>query len=89
MALLSEFITEHPQYLADDNAMKFLSDDGGQTYNLCHYWSNFEIADLDFWRGEAYTKFFDYLESKGGFYYEVRPTSTCPNRSPQQHTNSL
>ncbi|KZP31545.1 glycosyltransferase family 15 protein [Athelia psychrophila] len=67
---VKEFITEHPQYLADDNAMKFLSDDGGQTYNLCHYWSNFEIADLDFWRGEAYTKFFDYLESKGGFYYE-------------------
>jgi hypothetical protein len=27
---------------------------------------------MDFWRGEAYQKFFDYLESKGGFYYEVR-----------------
>ncbi len=35
-------------------------------------WSNFEIADMDFWRGEAYTKYFDYLESQGGFYYEVR-----------------
>ena len=34
-------------------------------------WSNFEIGDLDFWRGEAYSKYFDYLESKGGFYYEV------------------
>jgi hypothetical protein len=34
-------------------------------------WSNFEIADMDFWRGEAYQAFFDYLESKGGFYYEV------------------
>lgn len=34
-------------------------------------WSNFEIADMDFWRGEAYQKFFEYLESKGGFYYEV------------------
>jgi len=34
-------------------------------------WSNFEIGDLDFWRGEAYSKFFDYLDSKGGFYYEV------------------
>lgn len=33
-------------------------------------WSNFEIADMDFWRSEAYTKFFDYLDSKGGFYYE-------------------
>lgn len=35
-------------------------------------WSNFEIADMDFWRGEAYSKFFDYLDEKGGFYYEVR-----------------
>lgn len=25
---------------------------------------------MDFWRSEAYTKFFDYLDSKGGFYYE-------------------
>ena len=33
-------------------------------------WSNFEIGDLDFWRGEAYSKFFDYLDEKGGFYYE-------------------
>ncbi|KAJ6532122.1 glycolipid 2-alpha-mannosyltransferase-domain-containing protein [Mycena vulgaris] len=35
-----------------------------------HVWSNFEIADLDFWRGEAYTKSFDYFDAKGGFYYE-------------------
>lgn len=35
-------------------------------------WSNFEIADMDFWRGEAYTAFFNYLDRTGGFYYEVR-----------------
>ena len=40
-------------------------------------WSNFEIADLDFWRSEAYQKLFDYLESKGGFYYEVSEPFTC------------
>ena len=33
-------------------------------------WSNFEIADMDFWRGPAYTAFFDFLEKSGGFYYE-------------------
>ena len=27
---------------------------------------------MDFWRSEAYSKFFDHLNSKGGFYYEVR-----------------
>jgi alpha 1,2-mannosyltransferase len=26
---------------------------------------------MDFWRGEAYSAFFDYLDSRGGFYYEV------------------
>lgn len=26
---------------------------------------------MDFWRSEAYQKFFDFLEAKGGFYYEV------------------
>jgi hypothetical protein len=37
---------------------------------LAKDWSNFEIADMDFWRGEAYSKFFEFLEAKGGFYYE-------------------
>lgn len=30
------FIKEHPQYLSEDNAMAFLSSDGGESYNLCH-----------------------------------------------------
>jgi alpha 1,2-mannosyltransferase len=65
-----EFIKLHPEYLPKDNAMAFLSDDRGENYNRCHFWSNFEIADLNFWRGEAYMKYFEYLDSKGGFYYE-------------------
>ncbi|GAB1517901.1 hypothetical protein RhiTH_000956 [Rhizoctonia solani] len=65
-----EFIQANPQYLAKDNAMGFLSDNNGETYNNCHFWSNFEIGDLNFWRGEAYTKYFEHLDSKGGFYYE-------------------
>lgn len=40
-------------------------------------WSNFEIGDLDFWRGEAYSKFFDYLDEQGGFYYEVSLVFVC------------
>lgn len=46
--------------------MAFLSDDGGETYNRCHFWSNFEIANLKLWRSEAYTKYFDYRESGPG-----------------------
>lgn len=44
---------------------------GKVTYAPHSVWSNFEIADMDFWRGEAYTKFFNYLENTGGFYYEA------------------
>ncbi|KAI1795770.1 glycosyltransferase family 15 protein [Ganoderma leucocontextum] len=67
---VKEFISSNPGLVEHDNAMKFISDDGGETYNNCHFWSNFEIGDLDFWRGEAYSKFFDFLDEKGGFYYE-------------------
>lgn len=69
-SVTKEFVKEHPQYVHPDNSMKFISDNGGENYNNCHFWSNFEIADMDFYRGEAYTKYFDWLESKGGFYYE-------------------
>ncbi|EMD36053.1 glycosyltransferase family 15 protein [Gelatoporia subvermispora B] len=67
---VKEFMQDYPEYLDDNNAINYMSDDGGQSYNLCHFWSNFEIASMDFWRGEAYSKFFDFLDSKGGFYYE-------------------
>ncbi|KAF8350696.1 glycosyltransferase family 15 protein [Amanita rubescens] len=67
---VKEFINGNPGLVSPGNAMSFLSDDGGLTYNKCHFWSNFEIGDLEFWRGEAYSKFFDFLEEKGGFYYE-------------------
>ncbi|KAG6840076.1 hypothetical protein C0991_009188, partial [Blastosporella zonata] len=65
-----DFMNLHPAYVAEDNALGFMSHDQGASYNLCHFWSNFEIADMDFWRGEAYTAFFEYLDSQGGFYYE-------------------
>jgi len=67
---VKEFIQANPDLVASDNAMRFISDDGGNTYNRCHFWSNFEIGDLDFWRGDSYMKFFEFLDSKGGFYYE-------------------
>lgn len=33
---LQDFIQQHPEHIAEDNAMGFLSDDGGETYNKCH-----------------------------------------------------
>ncbi len=53
-----------------NNLLKFVSDDGGKSFNGCHFWSNFEIADLDVWRSQKYTDYFNYLDKKGGFFYE-------------------
>ncbi|EDO17399.1 hypothetical protein Kpol_1060p56 [Vanderwaltozyma polyspora DSM 70294] len=39
-------------------------------YNLCHFWSNFEIGDLNFFRSEKYMNYFKHLDDSGGFYYE-------------------
>ena len=64
------FIKENPEVVDPDNLMSFVSDDNGKTYNLCHFWSNFEIANMDIWRGEAYQKYFEYLDHNGGFFYE-------------------
>lgn len=65
-----EFIKQNNQYLAKDNLLEWISNDNGDTYNGCHFWSNFEIADLNFWRGEAYKSYFEHLDKAGGFFYE-------------------
>lgn len=66
----TKFLNENPQYISKNNAMKFLSNDKGKKYNMCHFWSNFEIANLNFWRSKAYHEYFDYLDKAGGFFYE-------------------
>lgn len=75
------FMKEYPQYLHPNNALNFITSHetslnlgmpliGQKKYNLCHFWSNFEIGNLDFFRSEAYEAYFDYLDKAGGFYYE-------------------
>ncbi|OZJ03433.1 hypothetical protein BZG36_03184 [Bifiguratus adelaidae] len=39
-------------------------------YNLCHFWSNFEIASLNLWRSPQYMDYFNYLDKTGNFFYE-------------------
>ncbi|KAL1761644.1 glycosyltransferase family 15 protein [Schizophyllum commune] len=67
---VTAFTDQHPEYLAQDNAIDFISNDDGRNYNGCHFWSNFEIADMDFFRGDAYSQYFDFLDRSGGYYYE-------------------
>lgn len=41
-----------------------------ETYNMCHFWSNFEIARLDFFRSKPYEDFFQMMDKSGGFWTE-------------------
>ncbi|KAL5512907.1 hypothetical protein ACEPAH_3305 [Sanghuangporus vaninii] len=67
---VKEFRSKFSHLMPDNHALAYLSDDGGDSYNRCHFWSNFEIADLDFFRSAAYDAFFSYLDSTGKFFYE-------------------
>ncbi|QLL34761.1 hypothetical protein HG536_0H01360 [Torulaspora globosa] len=67
---VKKFLNKYPSVISKDNLMKFISGDRGKTYNLCHFWSNFEIANLNFWRSPAYREYFNYLDQTGGFFYE-------------------
>lgn len=77
---VEDFLNEYPQHLHPNNSIAFITDKdpigtraldlGNTSYNLCHFWSNFEIGDLNFFRSEAYMDYFNYLSNRGGFYYE-------------------
>jgi mannosyltransferase len=42
----------------------------GEKYNMCHFWSNFEIAKLSFFRSQEYEDFFQMMDRSGGFWME-------------------
>jgi hypothetical protein len=63
-------MAEYPELIPENNLIDFVTNDGGNTYNMCHFWSNFEIADLNWLRGPAYLRYFEYLDRAGGFFYE-------------------
>lgn len=73
-----KFLSTNGKYLHPNNAMEFLTDrerrpehhTASNGYSTCHFWTNFEIADLNFWRSEAYEAYFDHLDRAGGFFYE-------------------
>lgn len=71
------FLMKNKNYLHKDNALQFLlnpsrpawnAQAGG--YSTCHFWSNFEIASLKFFRDDAYAQWFEHLDKQGGFFYE-------------------
>ncbi|MCJ1364020.1 hypothetical protein MMC16_003129 [Acarospora aff. strigata] len=73
-----KFLAAHPEYIHGNNAMNWLKDSARRPehnekangYSTCHFWSNFEIADMEFWRSQAYEDYFNHLDRAGGFFYE-------------------
>lgn len=73
-----EFLSEHPEYVHPNSAIEWLTDSSKRPqhnalaggYSTCHFWSNFEIGDMDFWRSKEYQDYFNYLDRAGGFFYE-------------------
>ena len=67
-----EFMSEHPQWVKprEQSIMPWIQPRLNGRFNMCHMWSNLEILDLSFVRSEAYTTFFNYLDARGGFFYE-------------------
>lgn len=72
------FLTNNPHTLHQNNALPWLTNARTRPlhnsiangYSTCHFWSNFEIASLDFFRSDTYTAYFDHLDQAGGFFYE-------------------
>jgi alpha 1,2-mannosyltransferase len=65
------FMKEYPQHIqTNDSLLDWVTNDGGETYNLCHFWSNFEIGSIAWLRSPAYLDYFNYLDKAGGFFYE-------------------
>ncbi|KAJ1738267.1 hypothetical protein LPJ78_005744 [Coemansia sp. RSA 989] len=62
------FRAAFPEHVAPENTLHWLQANG--SYNMCHFWSNFEIGSLDFFRSREYQAYFDFLDRTGGFFYE-------------------
>ncbi|KAI9831347.1 MAG: hypothetical protein M1819_005121 [Sarea resinae] len=54
----------------------------GEKYNMCHFWSNFEIAKLDWFRSKEYEEFFNMMDRSGGFWMERVSAAiwSCPDK---------
>lgn len=73
-----KFLAENKHLMHENNALNWLTDRERRPehyqiangYSTCHFWSNFEIASMDFWRSPAYEAYFEHLDRAGGFFYE-------------------
>ncbi|KAI8976443.1 nucleotide-diphospho-sugar transferase [Pilobolus umbonatus] len=71
---VNQFVKEFPEHVipfnSSDSLIEWVTEDEGETYNLCHFWSNFEIGSLNWLRSKQYLDYFEFLDKTGGFFYE-------------------
>ncbi|GAA97603.1 glycosyltransferase family 15 protein [Mixia osmundae IAM 14324] len=62
----------YAQHMTPSSLWPFVIEQGALTesYNRCHFWTNFEIGDLRFFRSVSYQNFFKALDDTGHFYTE-------------------
>ncbi|KAI9252950.1 nucleotide-diphospho-sugar transferase [Phascolomyces articulosus] len=67
-----QFMDEYSHHILPGNEtiMPWITGQDRINYNMCHLWSNFEIIKTDFLRSKAYQDYFEFLDRKGGFFYE-------------------
>lgn len=65
-----DFMQEHKFRINNTGSNSGFVTEDEDTYTYCHYESSFEVVDMKFLRSRAYLTFFDYLDKKGGIFYE-------------------
>ncbi len=65
------FINTFPHLIHPEADLDWLLDPHNSgDYNNCQFFSNFEVGSLEFFRGEANERYFEWLDRGGGFFYE-------------------
>jgi hypothetical protein len=70
------YIEENPVDVDPGHLLQFVSNGQAESFNGCHFRSELEIGDLQFFRGEKYQRLATFLDSKHGIYYEAWDDST-------------
>ncbi|CCC67412.1 hypothetical protein NCAS_0A08540 [Naumovozyma castellii] len=63
------FEEENQEFMSNSNFRRLFSNDG-QTYNFCAVMSESVVVNLNFFRTNQFKRFFEYMDQKGGFFYE-------------------
>lgn len=65
-------LTVLAEHSGEDNTFPEIAKDkfDKQEYNLCHFWSNFEIGKVDFFLSPQYKDYYNFLEDSNGFFME-------------------